>query len=154
MKLFYSIAEVAEMFDVNTSLLRFWEKAFPMLRPQRDGKGIRRYRQCDIDLIRKIKHLVRDRGFTIEGACAELRAERNNKDRAAGEATTTRQQEPSADNSLPLFQSAQPLPSTDESQTHGLSRETIDEAISELRKIRTELLQMKEDVRKGDVAVR
>ena len=50
-KLYYSIAEVAEMFDVNQSLLRFWEKEFPQIAPKTNGRGVRQYRKEDVDTI-------------------------------------------------------------------------------------------------------
>mgnify|MGYP000976230489 CR=1 FL=1 len=55
LKLYYSISEVARMFDVNESLLRFWEKEFPQLRPKKGGRGIRQYRKEDIGLILQTK---------------------------------------------------------------------------------------------------
>lgn len=67
-KLYYSIGEVAEMFEVNSSLIRFWEKEFPQLQPRKNNRGNRVYNKKDIDLFRKIHHLVKDRGFTLEGA--------------------------------------------------------------------------------------
>ncbi|MCC6599501.1 MAG: MerR family transcriptional regulator [Crocinitomicaceae bacterium] len=67
-KLYYSIGEVAEMFEVNSSLIRFWEKEFPQLQPRKNNRGNRVYNKKDIDLFRKSHHLVKDRGFTLEGA--------------------------------------------------------------------------------------
>ena len=59
LKLYYSISEVARMFDVNESLLRFWEKEFPLLRPKKGGRGIRQYRKEDIETVKLIYHLSR-----------------------------------------------------------------------------------------------
>ena len=67
-KLYYSISEVAAMFDVNESLLRFWEKEFPQLNPKKGGRGIRQYRQEDIETVKLIYHLVKERGMTLPGA--------------------------------------------------------------------------------------
>lgn len=67
-KQYYSISEVSEMFDVNASLIRFWEKEFPALRPKKDRKGARKFTRKDIEYIRTIHHLVKQRGFTLDGA--------------------------------------------------------------------------------------
>ena len=68
LKLYYSISEVAGMFDVNESLLRFWEKESPQLRPKKGGRGIRQYRKEDIETVKLIYHLVKERGMTLPGA--------------------------------------------------------------------------------------
>ncbi len=68
LKLYYSISEVAQMFDVNESLLRFWEKEFPQLDPKKGGRGVRQYRKEDIEVVKLIYHLVKERGMTIPGA--------------------------------------------------------------------------------------
>ena len=68
LKLYYSISEVAAMFDVNQSLLRFWEKEFPQLNPKKGGRGIRQYRKEDIETVKLIYHLVKERGMTLPGA--------------------------------------------------------------------------------------
>ncbi len=67
-KLYYSIGEVAELFDVNTSLIRFWEKEFPQLHPKKNSRGNRVYSKKDLELFKKIHHLVKEKGFTLEGA--------------------------------------------------------------------------------------
>ena len=68
LKRFYSISEVAEMFDVNDTLLRFWEKEFPQINPKKAGRGVRQYTQSDIETIRVIYNLVKVRGLRIEAA--------------------------------------------------------------------------------------
>lgn len=68
LKLYYSISEVAEMFGVNESLLRFWEKEFPQLTPKKGGRGVRQYRKEDIETLKLIYHLVKERGMTLPGA--------------------------------------------------------------------------------------
>ena len=73
LKLYYSISEVARMFDVNESLLRFWEKEFPQLRPKKGGRGIRQYRKEDIETVKLIYHLVKERGMTRDGAARCLK---------------------------------------------------------------------------------
>lgn len=76
-KLFYSIGEVAKMFNVNTSLIRFWEKEFDIIKPKKNKKGNRLFTQADVDHFHIIYHLVKERGFTLQGAKAKLR---ENKD--------------------------------------------------------------------------
>jgi DNA-binding transcriptional MerR regulator len=72
-KLYYSIGEVAEMFEVNTSLIRFWEKEFNQLQPRKNSRGNRVYSKKDLELFKKIHHLVKEKGFTLEGAKNALR---------------------------------------------------------------------------------
>lgn len=71
-KLYYSIGEVAELFGVNTSLIRFWEKEFSILKISKDKKGNRRYTPNDIEKVALIYHLVKERKFTLDGAKAKL----------------------------------------------------------------------------------
>ena len=66
-KLYYSIGEVAEAFDVNPSLIRFWEKEFEFLTPKKNTKGTRKFTAQDIDKIKLIHFLVKERGVTLEG---------------------------------------------------------------------------------------
>lgn len=72
-KLFYSIGEVAKMFKVNTSHIRFWEKEFDIISPQKNKKGNRLFTKKDIDNFHLIFHLVKERGFTLEGAKQKLK---------------------------------------------------------------------------------
>jgi DNA-binding transcriptional MerR regulator len=67
-KLYYSISEVAGMFNVNASLIRFWEKEFSILKPQKNKKGNRLFTSRDIENFRLIYHLVKEKGYTIQGA--------------------------------------------------------------------------------------
>lgn len=67
-KLYYSIGEVADMFGVAETSLRFWEKEFPQLKPKRAGRGVRQYTQADIELVKLIHYLVKERGMTLSGA--------------------------------------------------------------------------------------
>lgn len=76
-KVFYTIGEVAEMFSVNTSLIRFWEREFEMLKPQKNKKGNRLFKKDDIEQVKLIYHLVKERGMTINGARQKLK---NNKE--------------------------------------------------------------------------
>lgn len=72
-KLYYDIGEVAEAFGVNTSLIRYWEKEFEILKPKKNAKGNRRFRPQDIDHLQLIYHLVKERGFTLDGARTYLK---------------------------------------------------------------------------------
>ena len=73
LKLYYSIGEVADMFGVNQSLLRFWEKEFPQISPNTPGRGIRQYRKEDVETIGLIYHLVKEKGMTLTGARQRLK---------------------------------------------------------------------------------
>ena len=84
LKLYYSIREVAEMFGVNESTLRYWEKEFPYLKPKNSGPAkIRQYQEKDIEQIRLIHNLVNVRGFKLEAARKIINANRNGADRKA-----------------------------------------------------------------------
>jgi len=72
-KLYYSIGEVAKMFDVNTSLIRFWEKEFDIIKPKKNKKGNRLFTSQDIDNFHIIFHLVKERGMTLKGAMKKMR---------------------------------------------------------------------------------
>ncbi len=72
-KVYYSIGEVADLFEVNASLIRFWEKEFDILKPMKNKKGNRLFTQKDLDNLRIIYHLVKERGFTLQGAKDKLR---------------------------------------------------------------------------------
>ena len=76
LKLYYSISEVAKMFDVNESLLRYWEKEFPMISPKKTGGNVRQYRKEDIENIRLDYHLVKEKGMTLQGAKQKLKMNR------------------------------------------------------------------------------
>jgi len=77
-KLFYKIGEVAEMFKVNVSLIRFWEKEFDILKPKKNKKGNRLFTKKDLNNLKIIYHLVKERGFTLEGA--KMKLKENKKD--------------------------------------------------------------------------
>lgn len=72
-KQFWSIGEVAADLGVNTSLIRYWEKEFGMIRPKRTGRGDRSYTRKEIDLLKRIQHLVKEKGFTLQGAREQLK---------------------------------------------------------------------------------
>ena len=75
-KRYYGIGEVARAFDVNTSLIRFWEKEFDILKPKKNAKGNRKFTPEDIKNLKFIYHLVKERGFTLEGAKTHLKEEK------------------------------------------------------------------------------
>lgn len=72
-KLYYSIGELAKAFDVNASLIRFWEKEFDILKPKKNAKGNRKFTPDDVKNLQFIFHLVKERGFTLEGAKTHLK---------------------------------------------------------------------------------
>ena len=72
-KLYYSIGEVARMFNVNTSLIRFWEKEFDIIKPKKNKKGNRLFTQKDIDNFHIIYHLVKEKGMTLKGAKKKMK---------------------------------------------------------------------------------
>lgn len=76
-KLYYSIGEVAKIFSVNTSLIRFWEKEFDIIKPKKNKKGNRFFTKQDIENFHIIYHLVKERGMTLNGAKKKLK---ENKD--------------------------------------------------------------------------
>ena len=75
-KRYYGIGEVAKAFGVNTSLIRFWEKEFDALKPKKNAKGNRKFTPQDIKNLQLIYHLVKERGFTLEGAKTHLKEEK------------------------------------------------------------------------------
>ncbi len=75
-KRYYSISEVAAQLNVNTSLIRFWEKEFHQIKPKKNRKGNRLFTLDDLDNLKTIYHLVKERGFTLEGARNSLKEEK------------------------------------------------------------------------------
>ena len=75
-KSYYSISETAQMFNVNTSLLRFWEKEFDIIKPYKNKKGDRYFTKKDIETIRTIYHLTKEKGYTLQGAKDALKGEK------------------------------------------------------------------------------
>ena len=75
-KMFYTMGEVAEMFDVNASLIRYWGTQFPSLKPQRNKKGNRLFTPADIETLKRIYHYVKECGMTLDGAKKALRGGR------------------------------------------------------------------------------
>ena len=75
-KIYYTIGEVAELFEVNASLIRFWENEFDILKPQKNKKGNRLFTKEDINKIRIIYHLVKEKGYTLQGAREKIKRNR------------------------------------------------------------------------------
>lgn len=78
LKLYYSIGEVAQMFGIPEPTLRFWEKEFPQLAPKKAGRGVRQYRKEDLETVKLIHYLVKERGMTLAGARQRMRDNREN----------------------------------------------------------------------------
>jgi DNA-binding transcriptional MerR regulator len=72
-KLYYTIGEVAAMFEVKTSLIRFWEKEFDIIKPKRNKKGNRLFTKQDVENFYIIYHLVKERGLTLDGARKKMK---------------------------------------------------------------------------------
>jgi DNA-binding transcriptional MerR regulator len=79
-KHFYAISEVAEMFNVNASLIRFWESEFPLLTPTKNKKGNRLFTDKDIENFRLIYNLVKVEGYTLQGAKDFLKQKKHKKE--------------------------------------------------------------------------
>ena len=77
-KRYYGIGEVAKAFSVNNSLIRFWEKEFDILKPKKNSKGDRKFTPGDIKNLELIYHLVKERGFTLDGAKKYLKENKHN----------------------------------------------------------------------------
>ena len=78
-KRYYSIGEVASKFNVNASLIRFWEQEFKLLNPKKNSRGNRKFTNTDIENINKIYFLLKEKGFTIQGAKDYIRNEKTSK---------------------------------------------------------------------------
>src|SRR3954463_6502634 len=99
-KMYYTIGEVASMFKVNTSHIRFWSKHFDAIKPATNKKGNRLYTPADIEIIGRIYHLVKEKGFTLKGAQIEMQ-QMKKKMRLEGKAIAAA----SAQDSPTLFES-------------------------------------------------
>jgi DNA-binding transcriptional MerR regulator len=74
-KIYYSIGEVSDMFNVAPSLIRFWESEFEMIQPKKNRKGNRQFTKEDINQVKLIYHLVKEKGFTLQGAKEMLKSD-------------------------------------------------------------------------------
>ena len=84
-KLFYTMGEVAEMFDVNPSLIGYWGTQFPALKPHRNKKGNRLFTPADLETLKRIYHYVKECGMTLEGANRALRGDRSQAPEGSGD---------------------------------------------------------------------
>jgi DNA-binding transcriptional MerR regulator len=116
-KHFYTISELAAMFNVNASLIRFWETEFPLLTPTKNKKGNRLYTTKDIDNFKMIYQLVKVEGFTLQGAKEHLKHKKHK---------TNPISESKLNSEMPIAEA-----------------ESKDAAIARLQAIRQELIQMK-----------
>jgi DNA-binding transcriptional MerR regulator len=80
-KLYYSMGEVTKAFDVNASLIRFWEKEFDVIQPKKNARGNRKFTPQDIKNLQTIYHLVKEKGFTLEGARDYMKTHKNDLDK-------------------------------------------------------------------------
>ena len=72
LKLYYSIGEVSQMCGITETTLRYWEREIPQLKPKKAGRNIRQYTKEDVELIKLIQHLLKERGMTLEGVRKRL----------------------------------------------------------------------------------
>ena len=79
-KRYYNIGEVAKAFEVNTSLLRYWEKEFKEIQPKKKTSGVRKYTPQDVQNIKLIYHLLKEKGMTIEGAKNQLKDSKSSEE--------------------------------------------------------------------------
>ncbi|HEY9114002.1 MAG TPA: MerR family transcriptional regulator [Bacteroidales bacterium] len=79
-KIYFKIGEVAKRFNVNTSLIRYWEREFDFIRPKKSQKGTRLYSKKDIERFEIIHHLVKEKGLTIKGAQDFIKAKKENRE--------------------------------------------------------------------------
>ncbi|MEI6900585.1 MAG: MerR family transcriptional regulator, partial [Bacteroidota bacterium] len=87
----YTIGETAELFEVNPSLIRYWEKEFDILKPTKNKKGNRLFTKEDLDVLRIIYHLVKERGFTLQGAREKLKNNRGEVEKTSEVEDTLRE---------------------------------------------------------------
>lgn len=78
LKLYFSIGEVAGMFGLRESTLRYWEKEFDIIRPKTNAKGVRFYKKEDVESVRLVHYLVKERGMTLAGARQKLKDNKDN----------------------------------------------------------------------------
>ncbi len=150
MKLYYSIKEVAEILNVNTSLLRFWESEFPQLKPNKTTGGARVYTEKDIALVREIYRLTKKCGFTLDGARQQLKSQSRKAAASADDATAIEPSSPSTEKAEQLESALKE--STDraadlQKQINNL-RERHNQAISSLRQARQQLEDLKTSLQK------
>lgn len=133
-KRYFSISEVATMIGVNASLLRFWEKEFKQIKPKTNSRGKRSYNNKDIEIVRSVYVLVKEQGFTLDGARKALRSRKGMGAKAASEAKAKAQ-------------------ATQKTMSVGLdikpkfSENSRLEALKHLRKVRSDLLTFRAEIK-------
>ena len=133
-KRYFSISEVATMIGVNASLLRFWEKEFKQIKPKTNSRGKRSYNNKDIEIVRLVYVLVKEQGFTLDGARKALRSRKGMGAKAASEAKAKAQ-------------------ATQKTMSVGLdikpkfSENSRLEALKRLRKVRSDLLTFRAEIK-------
>ncbi|MBX3729831.1 MAG: MerR family transcriptional regulator [Candidatus Sumerlaeia bacterium] len=142
-KLFYRIQEVANIVGVEPYVLRYWETKFPMLAPEKDGSDQRRYRQKDIDLLLRIRHLLYEEKYTIAGAVEKL------KDEQRGGARRRKDEDDQPAAGADLF-TIEELPPGVDSATDSFGKpatgELDEDQLRALRRVREELGLLKREV--------
>ncbi|PCJ81113.1 MAG: MerR family transcriptional regulator [Bacteroidetes bacterium] len=133
-KQYFSISEVASMLGVNASLLRFWEKEFKQIKPKTNSRGKRLYNAKDIEIVRSVYVLVKEQGFTLDGARKALRSRKGMGAEVASEARAKAQ----------ATQKASELNSVTQPVMSEVNRQ---EAVSRLKKVRAELLTLRAEIR-------
>ena len=133
-KQYFSISEVATMVGVNASLLRFWEKEFTQIKPKTNARGKRSYTSNDIEIIRSVYVLVKEKGFTLDGARNALKARKGMGAEIANEARLAAQIKRSSAEKKAL-------------ETPAIKEENRKEAVKRLKKIRTELLTLRAEIK-------
>ena len=141
-KLYYSISEVSKITELEQYVLRYWETEFEQLKPAKNLSGNRIYTNKDIQLILKIKKLLRDEKYTVEGAKKMLKNFTNEEERAAAEESSSEPssnlksvKSPSTQGELSLFDGDRPAPETDE------EKEQLKSDLKELKSFLNNLLE-------------
>ena len=129
-KQYFSISEVAQLFGVNASLLRFWEKEFKQIQPKTNARGKRSYRRKDIEIIKSIYVLVKEQGFTLEGAKKALSARKG----ASAEAGAAAKRVAKETSVVP------------KKATPSLDEKSRKEVVDRLKKLRAQLLAIREEI--------
>lgn len=133
-KQYFSISEVASMLGVNASLLRFWEKEFKQIKPKTNARGKRSYNPKDIEVIRAVYVLVKEKGFTLDGARNAMKARKGIGAEVATEARVKAQ-----------MMQADALSKGTKKQV--IKEESRKEAVRRLKKIRAELLTLRAEIK-------
>jgi len=136
-RLYFKIGEVSRLVGVRTSVIRYWETEFPQVRPEKGQSGHRVYRRADVEVLRRIRRLVHDRGFTIAGARALL---------AEGEASVQVVLDAQARAQRAGQAPARSAPALDEAAGSGELRDELEHARAEIAALRAALDQMRREL--------